>query len=167
MHDGSWMVVSGINHVAILASGATRLCAFYEGLSGAALLEDRSAPLVCAEGQPNSAVHALLELLVSGGSLTRYHGDFDWDGLRIGGALMARYGSEPWRFSLADYMEAVPLGRLSLPEPRSAISTPWSPGLPEASLPEAMAAEGVAIHEEQVLASLIEDLSKDCQPLDR
>jgi len=36
----------------------------------AALLEQRSAPLVCAEGQPNSAVHALLDLLVSGGSLT-------------------------------------------------------------------------------------------------
>lgn len=77
---------------------------------------------------------------------------------------MALYGSEPWRFSLADYMEAVPLGRLSLQDPRSAISTPWSPGLPGA-----MSAERVAIHEEQVLASLIEDLSKNyrAEPLDR
>ena len=124
----------------------------------AALLGERSAPLVCAEGQPNSAVHALLDLLVTGGSLTCYHGDFDWDGLRIGGALMARYGSEPWRFSLAVYMEAVHLGRLSLQDPRSAISTPWSPGLPQA-----MSAERVAIHEEQVLPSLIEDLSRDHQ----
>lgn len=128
----------------------------------AALLEGRSAPLVCAEGQPNSAVHALLDLLVRGGSLTRYHGDFDWDGLRIGGTLMARYGSEPWRFCLADYMEAVPLGRLSLQEPRMPINTPWSPGLREA-----MSAERVAIHEEQVLTSLIEDLSKDGQQLTR
>lgn len=34
MHDGSWMAVSGINHVTILASEAARLCAFYKGLSG-------------------------------------------------------------------------------------------------------------------------------------
>lgn len=122
----------------------------------AGLLEDRSAPLVCVEGQPNSAVHALLDLLVAGGSRMRYHGDFDWDGLRIGAALIARYGSEPWRFSVADYIEAVPLGRLPLAEPRSATTTPWSPGLPAA-----MSAEKIAIHEEQVLAPLIEDLSKD------
>lgn len=35
MHDGSWMVVSGINHVAILTSDTPRLCAFYEDVFGA------------------------------------------------------------------------------------------------------------------------------------
>ncbi|HEX3600026.1 MAG TPA: TIGR02679 family protein, partial [Lacipirellulaceae bacterium] len=35
-------------------------------------------PLVCVEGQPNLAAERLLHLLVDGGALLCYHGDFDW-----------------------------------------------------------------------------------------
>ncbi len=148
-----------IGEIEVVPGAAVHVCENPSVVAqAAALLEQRSAPLVCVEGQPNSAVHALLDLLVSGGSSTRYHGDFDWDGLRIGGALVARYGSAPWRFSVTDYLEAAPLGRLPLQAPRSDISTPWSP-----RLPESMATQVVAIHEEQVLTPLIDDLSKDDQ----
>lgn len=119
----------------------------------AALLEDRSASLVCVEGQPNTAVHTLLDLLAAGGCAFRYHGDFDWDGLRIGAALIARYAMAPWRFSVEDYVEAVPLGRLGLGARRGPVVAPWSPGLPAR-----METEAVAIHEEQVLGPLIADL---------
>lgn len=140
-----------------VASGATvHLCENPSVVAqAAALLEDRSAALMCVEGQPNSAAHALLGMLVSGGSSLRYHGDFDWDGLRIGAEVIARYGAQPWRFSAPDYLEAAARGRLTLPEPRTAINTPWSP-----DLPTAMAAERVAIHEEQVLAPMIDDLGR-------
>ncbi|HXH56229.1 TIGR02679 family protein [Iamia sp.] len=119
----------------------------------AALLECTSAPLVCVEGQPNTAVHTLLDLLAAAGSAFRYHGDFDWDGVRIGAALIARYAMAPWRFSAEDYAEAVPLGRLGLGTSRGPVTAPWSPGLPAR-----METEAVAIHEEQVLGPLIADL---------
>ncbi|CAN5835994.1 hypothetical protein BH23ACT2_BH23ACT2_15530 [soil metagenome] len=120
----------------------------------AMLLGERARPLVCVEGQPNSALHALLELLAAGGASFCYHGDFDWGGLRIATAVMDRYGAEPWRYRTADYDAAAPNGRLTLAARPSGVRSPWDPGLVEA-----MEQRAVAIHEEQVLDGLVEDLA--------
>ncbi len=70
-------------------------------------LESRCAPLVCTEGMPATAQRLLLTQLKAAGARLRYHGDFDWAGLRIGNFLMRELGVQPWRFGAADYLEAV------------------------------------------------------------
>lgn len=47
-------------------------------------------PLVCVSGQPCAAAMHLLRMLAAGGARLRYHGDFDWGGLRIGNWLFDR-----------------------------------------------------------------------------
>ncbi|MEV7466999.1 DUF2399 domain-containing protein [Streptomyces kronopolitis] len=37
----------------------------------------------------------------------RYHGDFDWGGLRIAAALLRRVPWSPWRYTAAHYRAAV------------------------------------------------------------
>lgn len=120
----------------------------------AARLEDACRPLVCIEGYPNSAGFALLDLLTAGGCHLRYHGDFDWDGLRIGASIIARYGASAWRFDADHYRAAAPYSSSDL-APRSwTPMTPWSP-----ELPDAMAEHGVAVFEEHVLHGMLDDLS--------
>lgn len=120
----------------------------------ATILEGDAAPLVCVEGQPNTAVMRLLDLLAADRAVCAYHGDFDWGGLRIGSAIIDRYAAKPWRFGVDDYLAAAPSGTLTLGAPPTGVSAPWSPGLVEA-----MATHNVAIHEEQVLDGLLADLS--------
>ena len=43
--------------------------------------------LVCTSGQPSTAVVELLQILTADGAEVRYHGDFDWAGLRIAWSL--------------------------------------------------------------------------------
>ncbi len=131
-----------------------RICENPSVLAHAATtLEGEAAPLVCVEGQPNSAVLALLNLLAADGAEFAYHGDFDWGGLRIATTVIERYGAEPWRFGVADYLAAAPAGTLLLDPPGAGATAPWAPGLVEA-----MTAHNVAIHEEQVLDDLLADL---------
>lgn len=120
----------------------------------ATTLEGDSAPLVCVEGQPNTAVLRLLDLLTADGAVFAYHGDFDWGGLRIAKAIIDRYDVNPWRFGVDDYLAAAPSGTLTLGPPATGVAAPWSPGLVEA-----MTAHNVAIHEEQVLDHLLADLT--------
>lgn len=65
------------------------------------------APLVCTDGMPAAAQRVLLNQLRGAGARLRYHGDFDWAGLRIGRQVLQGHGAEPWRFGCADYLAAV------------------------------------------------------------
>ncbi|MFG2409800.1 TIGR02679 family protein [Streptomyces brevispora] len=112
-------------------------------------------PLVCLQGQPSAAALALLRHLHTHGARFRYHGDFDWGGLRIAAALLRRVPWSPWRYTAADYRAAV----RTLPAgPRLAgarCDAPWDP-----ELPDALEQSGVRLEEEAVLNDLLSDLGR-------
>jgi uncharacterized protein (TIGR02679 family) len=60
--------------------------------------------LVCVGGQPGAAAMTLLRNLAEQGAQLRYHGDFDWGGLRIGNVVFGRLPVVPWRFDSAAYL---------------------------------------------------------------
>lgn len=114
-----------------------------------------SAPLVCTEGRPSVACTRLLATLAASGCELRYHGDFDWPGLRIAAAVIDQPGVTAWRMGAADYLAA--LGdpeRDARPRLRGAAAdSPWDP-----ALAVAMRDRGVVVHEEDVLDRLLADL---------
>lgn len=115
----------------------------------------RCAPLVCTEGMPAAAQRTLLAQLARAGATLRYHGDFDWPGLRIGNHVMREHGAAPWRFGAADYQAA--LG--TAPSPGrplqgAAVEASW-----DAALAAAMRRAGQAIDEEMVADPLLQDLA--------
>ena len=105
-------------------------------------------PLVCTDGMPAAAQQALLRQLGAQGAALHYHGDFDWPGIRIGNVVIGSFGAEPWRFGSADYQASQ--GRLLDGDPVAAV---W-----DAGLAERMAAAGVAVEEETVQETLLNDL---------
>jgi hypothetical protein len=76
-----------------------------------------------------------------------YHGDFDGRGVEICCWLQQQADVVPWRMTEQAYRAAPGGGQL---EGRPATS-PWEP-----SLAAAMAERGVAVHEEQVIESLLD-----------
>lgn len=112
------------------------------------------APLACTEGMPAAAQRTLLSQLAQAGARLRYHGDFDWPGLRIANHVMRIWGAQAWRYSALDY-EAAALGashsRRDLAVAHVAAS--W-----DSALAPAMRHHGLAIAEEAVAVSLLEDL---------
>ena len=109
-------------------------------------------PMVCTAGWPNSAVVRLLRTLI--GVTLHYHGDFDGEGLRIAAYTMAKTGAQPWRMATADYLDALAKhpgehfpGRIT--------DAPWDP-----DLAATMRSKAVAVPEETVADSLIEDLDR-------
>ncbi|MGH8775189.1 MAG: TIGR02679 family protein [Jiangellaceae bacterium] len=110
-------------------------------------------PLVCTSGQPSAAAVHLLRILTREGATLRYHGDFDWGGLRIAGGLYRRFPMRPWRYDAAAYNTAVSarLGRHLTGPP---VDATWDP-----ALARAMQAASIRIEEELVLDELIGDLS--------
>ena len=110
----------------------------------------KSAPIVCTEGQPRTACRLLLKRLTESGITLAYHGDFDWPGIQIGNVIYHRHGFKPWRFSTADYCGTS--GTLLLKG--IPVEASWDP-----DLRHAMAESGHAIHEEQLLETLLLDLS--------
>jgi uncharacterized protein (TIGR02679 family) len=113
-------------------------------------------PLVCVGGQPSAAGWRLLELLAAGGAQFGYHGDFDWGGVRIAGAVYHRVSWRPWRYDHAAYEAAVAAHQLAAPaglagEPAS---TPWDP-----ELAAAMRRHNLRVEEELTLDALLQDLS--------
>jgi len=129
-----------------------------------------AAPLVCTDGMPGDAFWRLAELAVEGGCELRYHGDFDWPGLRIARAVIERCGAVPWRFGVQDYLAGLALlpqasrrgdgagPAAGLDTPRLAgrdAPSPWDP-----PLAPAMAAHGLAVHEEVVVDTLLADLGR-------
>ncbi|MEO7979792.1 MAG: TIGR02679 family protein [Sporichthyaceae bacterium] len=101
-------------------------------------------PVVCTSGWPS---HVAVDLLQRLGAPLRYHGDFDWRGVEICSWLREQTGVVPWRMTEQDYRAAPGGGPL---EGRPA-PTPWEP-----SLANAMAERGEAVHEEQVVETLLD-----------
>jgi len=120
-------------------------------VAAAALI--RSPPLVCLRGQPSAATVRLLTQLSAAGSTFRYHGDFDWGGIRIANGLFRRFGFSPWRFRAPDYERMV--STRSTPLLGKPIHADW-----DRSLTEAMTEFSIKIEEEAVLGDLILDLSE-------
>jgi uncharacterized protein (TIGR02679 family) len=111
-----------------------------------------SRPLVCTEGVPSVAAHALLRAAPPGTPI-RWRNDFDWAGVRLTAAALVRYPSAvPWRMSTGDYEAAadrgVPLTGVTAP-------TPWEP-----ALATAMRARGRAVMEERLLDNLLADVGE-------
>lgn len=114
-------------------------------------LGSECAPLVCTSGQPGAAAMHLLRLLAAAGAELRYHGDFDWGGIRIGNVVFDRVPALPWRFSTGDYLNAVHRGRLLAGIP---VAARW-----DDNLATAMRDARVAVEEEHVIEDLLQDLS--------
>ena len=115
-------------------------------------LGPRCRPLVCTNGQPASAVRLLLWRLREAGAELRCHADFDWAGLRIVDQLVREHAAIPWRMEVADYRSVG--GTIALD--RQPFIPRWCP-----ELADALRAEGKAVFEEQLIASLREDLRQD------
>ncbi len=111
-------------------------------------------PLVCLQGQPSAAALALLRHLHTHGAKLRYHGDFDWGGLRIATALSRRVPWHPWRYTAADYRAAATARPLAPPLTGPPTTAPWDP-----ALAPALTALGVRVEEESVLDDLLNDLT--------
>jgi uncharacterized protein (TIGR02679 family) len=81
----------------------------------------------------------------------RYHGDFDWPGVRIANLVMQRHGARPWRMGVEDYRSASALGGIALEG--DAVEASW-----DAELARAMTEVGRVVHEERVIEPLMQDL---------
>ncbi|MEV0895682.1 TIGR02679 domain-containing protein [Actinoplanes sp. NPDC049802] len=109
-----------------------------------------TAPLICTEGVPSAAVHTLLSRRRPD-AVIHWRNDFDWTGVRLTAAALARYpGAVAWRMSGADYTAAdgpgVPLAGTPAP-------TVWDP-----VLSTLMAGAGRSVMEERLLPVLLSDL---------
>ena len=114
----------------------------------------RCAPMVCTEGMPAAAQRTLLAQLARAGAHLKYHGDFDWSGLRIANEVMRACGARPWRFSAGDYTAAVMGAPHTQPDLAGGpVAASW-----DAALAPAMQHHRLAIAEEALAASLLVDL---------
>ena len=114
------------------------------------------APLACTDGMPAAAQRVLLSQLALAGARLRYHGDFDWPGVRIGNHVMREHGVRPWRFSAMDYLAAVRI----VPNPAHALAGRAAEASWDGALTRAMLEQRVAISEEAVATWLLEDLNE-------
>nr|WP_269813543.1 TIGR02679 family protein [Ornithinimicrobium sediminis] len=113
--------------------------------------------VVCTAGEPNLVVDQVLGHLTEEGVPLRYHGDFDWPGIALANRAVARHGAQPWRMSAEDYLEGLALGGTMLAG--SPVEPTW-----DAELGAAMRRHARAVHEESVLATLIDDLVGPSSP---
>lgn len=112
------------------------------------------APLVCTDGMPAAAQRTLLTQLADAGARLHYHGDFDWPGIQIANHVMRTWSAQPWRLTEGDYeaaAQAAPHTRRNLPD--AGVVATW-----DSQLAPAMRRHGLAIAEEALADSLIEDL---------
>ncbi|ATG51358.1 TIGR02679 family protein [Brachybacterium vulturis] len=117
-------------------------------------LGDAAGPvLVCISGQPSAAVVELLQILTAEGAALRYHGDFDWAGLRIARSLLTQVEWVPWRFTATDYVQVVREGRPSRDLTGRPALSPWDP-----HLAEVMVEWDLAVEEEAVADLLATDV---------
>ncbi|TVZ03582.1 TIGR02679 family protein [Trebonia kvetii] len=149
------------------AAGPVRVCENPVVVAAAAdELGASCQPLLCVGGQPSAAGWRLLDLLAAGGAEFRYHGDFDWGGIRIAEAVRTRisgrgarwhswhYDRDAYEALAAALTTAHPLARLPQ-SPGEPVGTPWDP-----ALATAMARHGVRIEEELTLDTLLADLAE-------
>lgn len=119
--------------------------------TAASSLGAKCRPLLCVEGVPSTATHALLDAL--GEVDIRVHADFDAGGIRIGRLLHRRPGVVAWRFGAVDYLAALETVERTIPLTAPVDDAPWDP-----DLSEVMSARQRAVFEEQLLDVLLEDL---------
>jgi uncharacterized protein (TIGR02679 family) len=117
-------------------------------------LGQHCAPMVCTDGMPAAAQRTLLTQLLRAGAHLRYHGDFDWPGLRIGNHVMRECGARPWRFGAVEYLAAVQ----SAPRPGCPLGGPAANASWDDALTSTMQTYQLAVAEEGVASSLLEDL---------
>lgn len=108
-------------------------------------------PLVCVRGQPSAAAQRLLLQLADSGATLRYHGDFDWGGIRIANRVLALTGAEPWRFRTNDLLASPAAGA---PLAGTRVEATW-----DGALAATIEARGNRLEEEQVLSVLLPDLA--------
>lgn len=116
-------------------------------------------PLVCLEGTPSVAANRLLRHLLARGAHLRYHGDFDWGGIRIATSLftLAEHSGRPatpWRYDSAAYLEAVARKLGTTLPPAKPRDTPWDP-----DLRHHIETHALRVEEEHVIEALLADLS--------
>jgi uncharacterized protein (TIGR02679 family) len=111
-------------------------------------------PMVCTDGMPAAAQNRLLSQLAQAGAVLRYHGDFDWAGLRIGNYMIREFGAEPWQFAAADYVAAVQVS----PRPGRRLDGVAALASWDSELTCAMQRHHLAIAEESVADRLVQDL---------
>jgi uncharacterized protein (TIGR02679 family) len=117
--------------------------------AAAAVLGPGARALVCTEGVPSAAVHALLRGAPE--AVIRWRNDFDWTGVRLTAAALRRYPrAVPWRMASQDYLPAAGSGPALLGTP---VATPWDP-----ALMDEMGRSGRAVMEERLLDRLLADL---------
>ncbi|WP_034267819.1 TIGR02679 family protein [Actinospica robiniae] len=109
--------------------------------------------LVCVEGHLSVAARALLRALCEHGACLRYHGDFDWGGLRIANSVFALIDAAPWRFSHHDYLKAIGRGHGSRLDTGAPCDASW-----DSQLREAISTHAVRVEEEHVIEDLLADL---------
>jgi uncharacterized protein (TIGR02679 family) len=110
-------------------------------------------PLLCVEGHLSAAARALLRALRDRGARFRYHGDFDWGGVRIANSALALIDAAPWRYTFRDYLDAIDRGHGAPLNTGEACDASWDP-----YLRAAISARAVRVEEEHVLAELLADL---------
>jgi uncharacterized protein (TIGR02679 family) len=113
-------------------------------------------PLVCTDGQFNTACLRLLEALGAAGCALHVHADFDWGGLNIVSRAIQTAGARPWRYDLESYREA--LQRVPATSPSSRPAHQLDGRL--APLAAELRAGGRAIHEEALIELLLDDLRR-------
>jgi uncharacterized protein (TIGR02679 family) len=113
-------------------------------------------PLICTDGWPSSAAWTLLEALAAADARLRYHGDFDWDGVRIARLLSDRFGALGWRFDAQSYRAGVE----RLPDRTRPLEGRPASAEADAALVAAMQEKRLELHEEAVLEDLLDDLSR-------
>jgi uncharacterized protein (TIGR02679 family) len=112
------------------------------------------APMVCTDGMPAAAQRVMLQQLAAAGGRLRYHGDYDWPGVRIGNYVIREYGALPWRFDANEYLTAVARApRPGLALAGSEVEASWDEGLAAA-----MRVHQLAIAEESLADELLQDL---------
>lgn len=116
----------------------------------AAAVLPHSKPLVCTEGVPSAAVHALLSRAPR--AVIQWRNDFDWTGVRLTAPALQRYPTaQPWRMTVDDYLPSAGTGPAMLGTPAD---TPW-----QLELGQAMRTHGRLVTEERLLPHLLADLS--------
>jgi len=113
-------------------------------------------PLVCADGQFNTACLRLLEALRAAGCALHVHADFDWGGLNIVSRAIQTAGAQTWRYDLESYRYA--LQRVPATSPSSRPAHQLDRRL--APLAAELRAGGRAIHEEALIELLLDDLRR-------
>ncbi|GII31838.1 TIGR02679 family protein [Planotetraspora mira] len=126
----------------------------------AEVLGPRALPLICAEGRPSTAFHRLAWKITDSGGELRYHGDFDWPGVEMAGAVISRHGAMPWRLAADDYLQAVGRESGDLILDGDERPTPW-----DVELGQVMARVRRPIYEETVADLLLSDLDRDAPSL--